>query len=88
MSCQNSIEFGATRNPDQCAGRGIVSPGYRASISATRRSSSARDASGRDWSEAPAPNRDTRARLALPQVDDDDAEPTCRTDPAQRSLFP
>lgn len=32
--------------------------------------------------------RDTRARLALPQVDDDDAEPTCRTDPAQRSLFP
>jgi len=31
--------------------------------------------------------RDTRARLALPQVDDDDAEPTCRTDPAQRSLF-
>ena len=31
MSCQNSTVSGVTRKPDQCAGRGMVSPGYSAS---------------------------------------------------------
>ena len=63
MSCQNSIADGTTRNPDQFAGRGTVSPGYRTSSSATRRSSSPRLANGRDCSEACAPIREIRARL-------------------------
>ena len=63
-SCQNSIECGTTRKPDQCGGRGTTPSGNLLENSSTLRSSSARLASGCDWSDAQAPIWLSRGRLA------------------------
>ena len=55
---------GTSRRPPQCGGRGMSSPGKRASAAATSASSSARSASTCDCGDAHAPMRDARGRLA------------------------
>ena len=63
-SRQNSMLSGTSRQPLQRSGRGTSWPSNRVVSRVIAASSAARSSSGRDWSEAQAPIRLSRARLA------------------------